>query len=433
MSVDRFERTLPDLLTEISLPSVPDYTDDLLGLTARSRQRPGWTFPERWLPMDIAVQRPAGVSPMPWRTIGVVALLIALVAVAVVVVGSRQPRLPAPFGPAANGSLIYDKGGDIYIADADATNERLLIGGDTNDYAATWSRDGTKVFFGRNVAAGVLVMTADADGRNVRELSAPLVDPGSVDLSPTSAQLAVEQTVDGRRTISILSLSGDRAVRNLDLGDLIPAGYVGWRPPVGNDLVFVATEAGAGPDLGLYAIGSDGNGLRQLTIQLGESEPGQENPTQYSFQDVKLSPDGSTAAYWNWEMTVDVRHTCYIHLLDLTTGQDRRMSYDPSATCELMPIFTPDGESVVAERQTEEGIAQLFWASADGSAPPTRLGTTYPYTSREGFTLSPDGTMVVYVPTYTTSSVRLISIADGSEQDKDVKFISIPSWQRLAQ
>jgi hypothetical protein len=430
MTADRLERQLPDLLTEISLPSVPDYIDDTLSLTARSRQRPGWTFPERWLPMDIVVQRPAGVSPMPWRTIGIVALLVVLVAVAVVVVGSRQPRLPAPFGPAANGSLIYERGGDIYIADPDATNERLLIGGVTNDYAVTWSRDGTRLFFGRDVLEGVLVMTADADGRNIRELSAPLVDPGGVDLSPTSNQLAVVQTVAKKRTISILSLDGDRTVRNLDLGELIPAGFVGWRPPVGDEIIFVATTAGSGPDLGLFAIGSDGTGLRQLAMQRGESAEGQKNPTQYSFQGMMLSPDGSTAAYWNWETTVDVRHSCYIHLLDLTTGQDRRMSYDPTATCELTPVFTPDGSKIVAERQSEEGIAQLFWASADGSAPPTLLGTAYPYTSRRGFSLSPDGTTVVYVPVYSTG--RVIALADGSEQATDVTFISLPNWQRLA-
>ena len=31
----------------------PDYIDDVLATTAQRRQRPAWTFPERWLPMDI--------------------------------------------------------------------------------------------------------------------------------------------------------------------------------------------------------------------------------------------------------------------------------------------------------------------------------------------------------------------------------------------
>lgn len=430
MTDERLNRELPGLLDEISLPAVPEYLDDILSQTARMRQRPGWTFPERWLPMDIAVQRPAGVRQLPWRTVGILALLGALLATAIAVIGSRQPRLPTPFGLAANGSLVYDRDGDIFIADADATHERLLIGGETNDYAATWSRDGTKLFFGRDVLAGVLVMTADADGRNVRELSAPLVDTGSFDLSPTSTQLAIEQTVSRRRTISILSLTGDRAERDLEIGDLVPAGFVGWRPPAGDEVIFLATTAGSYATLGVYSIRPDGAGLRQLAVQRGESAPGQDDPTQYSFQDMKLSPDGRTAAYWNWETTVEPPHTCFIHLLDLTTGHDRRMSYDPAATCELTPNFTPDGSTIVAERQgVEEGMAQLFVALADGSAPHL-LGSAYPYSSRRGFALSPDGTTVLLVPVDSTG--QAISIADGSVHETDVKFDSLPSWQRLA-
>lgn len=429
MTDERLNRELPGLLDELSLPAVTDYLDDILSQTARMRQRPGWTFPERWLPMDIAVQRSAGVRQFPWRTVGVVALLGALLATAILVAGSR-PRLPTPFGPAANGSLIYEKRGNIFIADADATHERLLIGGETNDYAVTWSRDGTKLFFGRDVLGGVSVMTADPDGRKIRELSAvPLSAPAEVDVSPLGTELAVSQIASGGRTISILSLTGDRAARDLDLGALIPDRFVGWRPPAGDEIVFVATAAGSGPDLGVYAIRADGSGLRQVAMQRGESEPGQQDPTQYSFQGMKLSPDGRTAAYWNWEPTVQPPHGCFIHLLDLTTGQDRRMSYDPEANCELGPEFTPDGSRIVAERQSAEGMAQLFLALADGSAP-RLLGSSYQDTSRRGFALSPDGMTVVFVPLNGTGQV--ISIADGSVHDTDVEFISLPSWQRLA-
>ena len=115
---DRIERRPPEILTRISAPQVPDYTDDILGLTARRRQRPGWTFPGRWLPMDITAPRPT-VARTQWRPIGIVILLIlALAAAAVVYIGSRPPRLAPFFGPAANGSFVYVTARDIYIADA---------------------------------------------------------------------------------------------------------------------------------------------------------------------------------------------------------------------------------------------------------------------------------------------------------------------------
>ena len=53
----RLQQELPDLLTDIAAPQVPDYADDLLARTAVTRQRPRWTFLERWLPMGVIARR----------------------------------------------------------------------------------------------------------------------------------------------------------------------------------------------------------------------------------------------------------------------------------------------------------------------------------------------------------------------------------------
>jgi hypothetical protein len=49
-AVTRLERDLPAILGDLSAGPAPDYLDDVFGRTGRSRQRPAWTFPERWLP-----------------------------------------------------------------------------------------------------------------------------------------------------------------------------------------------------------------------------------------------------------------------------------------------------------------------------------------------------------------------------------------------
>ena len=46
--------------TRSAAPARPDYLDDIVAQARRTRQRPAWTFPERWLPMTIAL-RPAAV------------------------------------------------------------------------------------------------------------------------------------------------------------------------------------------------------------------------------------------------------------------------------------------------------------------------------------------------------------------------------------
>ena len=92
----RFEQDLPSLLEDLYLGPTPTYRDHVLQQTARTRQRPAWLVLERWLPMvDIAGQ-PVLVRRLPWRTIGLVVLLMALlvVALAALAVGGR-PNLPA--------------------------------------------------------------------------------------------------------------------------------------------------------------------------------------------------------------------------------------------------------------------------------------------------------------------------------------------------
>ena len=81
------------------------------------------------------------------------------------------------YGPAANGSLIYERQGDIFILDRDLQSERILIGGGDQDIGMRWSLDGGTLFFGRIVDGRTVVMAADPDGSNLRELSTALSPP----------------------------------------------------------------------------------------------------------------------------------------------------------------------------------------------------------------------------------------------------------------
>src|SRR6188474_2149422 len=147
---DRFQHELPDILTAIAAPREPDYVDDLLAQASATRQRPRWSFLERWLPMDATVRYSARVPSIPWRPIVVAALLIALVAAALLVAGSQQ-RIPPPFGPAKNGALLYGDG-DIYVREGIDGASRLLIGGPTDDFAAGFTRDGARMTFLRRTS-----------------------------------------------------------------------------------------------------------------------------------------------------------------------------------------------------------------------------------------------------------------------------------------
>src|SRR6516165_1876495 len=132
MSSDRFDRRLPQILEEISLPRKPDYFDDLVGLSARTRQRPAWTLPERWLPVVDLARQPAFARRVPWRPIAVLAVILLLILATLAwVAGSRHP-LPAPFGPARNGLVVYAKDGDIFTADPLTGTSKAIVKGPEN-------------------------------------------------------------------------------------------------------------------------------------------------------------------------------------------------------------------------------------------------------------------------------------------------------------
>ena len=152
MPSDRFDRRLPAILDEISQPRTPDYFDDLLGLTARTRQRPAWTLPERWLPMVDIARQPAFARQVPWRPIAVLALILLLLAASLAfVIGSRHP-LPAPFGPARNGLVAYAKAGDIYTADPVTGEATAIVTGPETTCSPVCSLDGTRFAFERRWA-----------------------------------------------------------------------------------------------------------------------------------------------------------------------------------------------------------------------------------------------------------------------------------------
>src|SRR5688572_8408257 len=102
---NRFDRVFGEVLSDLAQPTYPDYIEDALDRATQRSQRPVWTFPERWLPMS-TVARTTPLAPgLPWRNVGLLAVL-ALLAVAIVVIAiGAQARPAPPYGPAKNGQI----------------------------------------------------------------------------------------------------------------------------------------------------------------------------------------------------------------------------------------------------------------------------------------------------------------------------------------
>jgi hypothetical protein len=95
--IDPFERRLPQTFTDLAAARTPDYLIDILGQTARTRQRPAWASPGRWNPMLNLTNRPS-------LALLTVVLLAVVAGGAILLNGGNQSGVGGPSTPAPTNS-----------------------------------------------------------------------------------------------------------------------------------------------------------------------------------------------------------------------------------------------------------------------------------------------------------------------------------------
>ena len=250
---EKLERDLTAWLADAGTPRVPDFTDDILWLTSRTRQRPRWTFAERWLPVGLLTLGRRTFRPLPWRTLGLLAALALLIAAAAAFYVGSQPRLPPAFGLAATGLVAYASGGDIYTVDPTTGMRQAIVTGPRADREPRWSLDGTRVAFLRSSGPGESLVIVDPQTREVLATTDPIidVDTDSIAWSPDGRSVSISGSVAGSRGLYIVDASSGALTR-------LAVDYMGleayWRPPDGRQLMFFG---GKESDVGLYMVDVD--------------------------------------------------------------------------------------------------------------------------------------------------------------------------------
>ena len=375
-----------------------------------------------------------------FRLATLVALTMALVLAlgAAVAVGASLLPSPAPsvlpaYGPAGNGVLAYDKDGDIYVSNDDGSNAKAIVTGSTLDGSPAYSPDGTKMAFVRHLTDSLkptgTLMVAGLDGSDptpVTEFDPSNVGSDWFDWMPDGSHMVVDRLGgDGKRSIAIVATDGSGTTMTIDLQGLIADYWVEPRPTDGHELIVGAYAYDGGPG-NVYAIGTDGTGLRQI------GELAQQNNV---FMGPNLSPYGRTIVYWNEEPSTDnpATQNASIHLLDLDTGVDRVIDPDPLSKAEFKPVWSPDG-TLLAFVSLERHQVEI--APADGSGAARPIGPILASTDDYEYSFSPDGTKFIEgVMTLGASGPATTTIYDVASGDPIVTMAespNIPTWQRVA-
>ena len=300
---DNLERDLTAWLADTATPRVPDFSDDILWLTARTRQRPRWSFAQRWLPVSLLTLGRRTLRPLPWRTLGLLAVLALLIAAAVAFYVGSQPRLPPPFGLAASGLVAYADDGDIYTVDPTTGAREALVTGPDADREPRWSLDGTRVAFLRHVGAGEKLVIVDVRTREVLATTATLyeVDTDTVVWSPDNRSISVSAVAGPSNGLFIVDAStGALTQLAVDYQGL----DVHWRPPDGRQILFLGGRESA---VGLYTVDVDDGTVREIA----PAGPGRIRPSGWT-------PDGLGVVFMRFDGSGRIR----THIVDVATGAE---------------------------------------------------------------------------------------------------------------
>jgi Tol biopolymer transport system component len=403
-----FDRSLSAWLHERAQPQAPDHLREAAVAQAVSaRPRPAWRIPERWIPMPITLR--LAVVPRAALLLLLLALCVAL-ATTTIVVGSRlnlfaATALPAPVGPAGNGLIAYQSGGDIWVVDpSSADAPRQLTSGPAYDARPRWSPDGTRLAYWSSASRDAVpsnLIVVNKDGTSpvtiATEIEGTIDDLAPVDWSPNGKHVVYASN-------GIVVAATDRA----DSRQVGNPTLLVWGPDWSPDGTQLAFGGGTSAGHGVYVMSPDGSNVQQLS-QIQDVE-------DMSFRRVEWSPDGTRIA----SDTTPVGSLGRIWVFEADgTGESEVAGTPPGS---ILPSWSPAGDRIAFWA----GPNRLSVIPADGGTPMLLNG------SIDDTSWSPDGTAILGV---LQSGIGVIDAITGDilwELPLSLVQIVDPTWQRVA-
>ena len=431
---DDFDRHLTAWFEASAPSSEPEpLLGQVLARTARTRRRPAWRIPERWFPVSAITTRSEAVSQIPWRTVGLIALLVlALVGGALLIAGTRRPALPPPFGVAGDGKVLYSFDGDIFVRNSPTGAKTPLIVGPTIDETPAVSNDGSKLVFSRHETGGGSSMwIANIDGSAQRRLDIPFAISW-FEWSPNGTDLYVANE-DGRSTMAIVPTDGSPST-TLDLG--MPVQVPIHRPGHDDQILFKGQDAGG--NWGFYLVGRDGLHAQRLDL-----DPGFRSDTDYvSHRDEYFSgpawaSDGRRLLYYTLEpaLTSATSPGFRIHLAEIGPAaevlSDQVLESDRSHDDEFNASWLPTEGGILF--QVVEGGRHALAIASLGETLGTARDLGVQGADWISSIMAPDGQSVIVAVPPVAGGLQSMSIVDlKSFTDTPLDVRPDVTWQRVA-
>jgi Tol biopolymer transport system component len=407
------DRVIADWLREGPESGPGDGLERALAATRRVGQRPGWTLPGRWIPMQSSMARTRSQRPI--LALVMLALLIVALVATVLVIGSQRVRTPSVYG---NGAVVYAEAGDLFIADELGGTPRPLVAGPDDDSSPLFSPQGDRIAFRRQTPDGTKIMAVTPDGANLTELG---TDPGwDLSWSPDGRALLSSGMRSGEEWYQTVVIASDGSgSRTLHVG---AGGHVisaAWRPGRQQILFRGTLQADdSWDDSRIYLADANGTNVRWVSIG---------HPFAWS-------PDGQRIAFVSDDRDGGLR------IADV--AEDGRLNTSVTVNVGEYQLqvdglrWSPDGRHLAfrVAKGTEFNVGVVDSEGADFRTVVPE-GSTF---GEDDFLWSPDGRSLVFAEkpgvddagkVEAWGTVRSVDLATGGLTEVRTP---VESWQRLA-
>jgi len=261
--------------------------------------------------------------------------------------GSNQHRLTNSarndYNPSwsPDGSKIAFAGDNqIYVINSDGTNEVLLSDGTTPDDFPDWSPDGSKIVFTKNVSSGnAQIYVMNADGSNPVNLSNTFFADRNPSWSPDGVKIAYHSFAPGHYEVFTMNADGSNQTRITNTSFSVDNTGPSWSPD-GSKIAFSSTRDG---DQGeIYVMDADGNNQTRVT-----NDPAQDDRTSWGPQ-VEVA--FNTPAGTDVTVTIGAVQVTFSNVVQ--AGQTSVTPIDPNSAGTLPGQYVLTGDSLAFEITT---------------------------------------------------------------------------------
>lgn len=316
--------------------------------------------------------------------------VLLLMSIVSIVSFNSMPSASATF-PGTNGKIAFTSDRDdgdyeIYVMDADGSEQIRLTQSAGFDFQASWSPDGTKIVFESERDGNREIYVMNADGSEQINLTQnPNGDSGAA-WSPDGKKIAFFSTRDGDTGIFVMDADGSGQTRLTTGEDFYPD----WSPD-GEKILFETARDIATLGYEIYVMNADGSGQTNLT----------NNP---AFLDIRpsWSPDGNKIAFHS------SRAGAGIFVMNADGSEVTQVA--DFVTIDAAPSWSPDGTKILydsAALDPQFASEEIIMISSDGTGEKTNL------TNNPTSDVEPDWGVQSTQPTESTLTVNSVDLSDN--------------------